>query len=264
MRILQIAAVHANVTNSTPHLNVLFVSLACIHKIGIAFKCVIFTLMDIIYLGHASFKLRGKTGIVVTDPFDSEFVGFDFPKVSADIVTVSHHHPDHDNVQAVSGTARRPEPFIIDAPGEYELQDISIFGYASFHDDKNGAERGKNTIMVIAIDGIRVAHLGDLGHTLSDQQIDNLGAIDVLLIGVGGDSAIGPKQAAEIIQAIEPSIVIPMHYKTEKHTAQPFAKKLPIEAFLKEMGKEGIEPIEKLTLTPGSLPEEMEVVVLKN
>ena len=220
--------------------------------------------MEITYLGHASFKLRGKTGTVVTDPFDSKYVGFDFPKVSADIVTVSHHHPDHDNLKAISGTVRRPEPFIIDAPGEYELQDISVFGYPSFHDNKNGAERGKNTIMVIAADGIRIAHLGDLGHTLSDQQIDNLGAIDVLLIGVGGDSSIGPKPAAEIIRNIEPSIVIPMHYKTEKHTTEPFAKKLPVEAFLKEMGKEGIEPVEKLTLVSTSLPEEMEIIVLKS
>lgn len=207
--------------------------------------------MDITYLGHASFKLRGKTGTVVTDPFDPKHVGFEFPKVSADIVTVSHQHRDHNYIKAVSGTVRRPQPFIIDAPGEYELQDISVFGYPSFHDNKNGTERGKNTIMVIAIDGIRIAHLGDLGHTLSDRQIDNLGAIDVLLIGVGGDSTIGPKLAAEIIQAIEPSIVIPMHYKT-------------LDTFFKEMGKEGIEPIEKLTLTSGSLSEEMEVVVLKS
>lgn len=198
--------------------------------------------MDITYLGHSSFKLRGKTGTVITDPFS---------KVSADIVTVSHHHPDHDNIKAVLGTVRRPEPFIIDAPGEYELQDISIFGYPSFRDNKNGTERGENTIMVIAIDGIRIAHLGDLGHILSDQQIDNLGIIDVLLIGVGGDFSIGPKLAAGIIQAIEPSIVIPMHDKT-------------VDVFLKEMGKEGIESIEKLTLSPGSLPEEMEIVILKS
>lgn len=219
--------------------------------------------MDITYLGHSSFKLRGKTGTVVTDPYDSKFVGFDFPKVSADIITVSHHHPDHDNVKAVSGTARRPQPFVINAPGEYELQDISVFGYPSFHDNKNGSELGKNTIMAIVIDGTRVVHLGDLGHLLSDRQVDSLGAADVLLIGVGGDSSIGPKQAAQIIQAVEPSIVIPMHYKTEKH-AEVFAKKLPLEAFLKEMGKEGIEAVEKVTINPTSLPEEMEIVVLKS
>lgn len=221
------------------------------------------SVMEITYLGHASFKLRGQAGTLITDPFDPEFMGFDFPKASADIITVSHHHPDHDNVKAVSGTTRRLDPFIIDAPGEYELQDISIFGYPSFHDNKNGVEIGRNTIFVITMDSIHIAHLGDLGHVLSDKQVEDLGTIDVLLINIGGDSSIGPKPAAEIIQAVEPSIVIPMHYKTEKHTTQPFAKKLPVEAFLKEMGKEGIEPIEKLTLTPGSLPEEMEVVVLK-
>lgn len=220
--------------------------------------------MDITYLGHASFKLRGKTGAVVTDPFDSKFIGFEFPKVSADIVTVSHNHRDHNNIKAISGTARRPEPFVINAPGEYELQDISIFGYSSFHDNKKGTERGKNTIMVIVIDGIRIAHLGDLGHVLSDDQVEKLGSIDVLLIPVGGEFTIGPKSASEIIQAMEPSIVVPMHYKTSEHKPDEFAKLFFLDAFLKEMGKEGIEPIEKLVLTPGSLPEEMEIVVLKS
>lgn len=219
--------------------------------------------MDISYLGHSCFKLRGKSGTVVTDPFETKMVGFSMPKVSADIVTVSHGHLDHNNIKAVEGTVRRPEPFVIDAPGEYELLDISVFGYPSFHDGKNGAERGKNIIVTIIIDGLRIVHLGDLGHTLLDGEVDQLGSVDVLLVPAGGTFTINPKQASDIIGAIEPSIVIPMHYKIDKHSVTNFAKLLPVESFLKEMGQEGIEPIEKLTVTPTSLPEEMEIIILK-
>lgn len=218
--------------------------------------------MDITYLGHSSFKLRGKTGTVVTDPFSAD-VGFRFPKVSADIVTVSHHHKDHDAVSQVSSTTRREKPFVIDAPGEYELFGISIFGHSSFHDDQNGRERGKNTIMVIHIDGVTITHLGDIGHLLSDDMIQHLGVIDVLLIPVGGFYTIGPKQASAIVEAIEPSIVIPMHYRTNRHGSM-FKEVVSVDAFLREMGKEGAEPQEKLTVTAGSLPEELDVTVLKS
>lgn len=218
--------------------------------------------MDITYLGHSSFKLRGKMGTVVTDPFASS-VGFEFPKVSADIVTVSHHHADHDFINGVSGTVRRPQPFVIDAPGEYELLDISVFAYPSFHDHESGKSRGNNLMIVIHIDGISVVHLGDLGHELSDRQLEQVGIADVLLIPVGGEVTIAPKQANDIIKAVEPYIVVPMHYKTSKHAAT-FSNLLGIDAFLKEMDKEGIEPKDKLTLTAGSLPEETEIVVLKN
>lgn len=217
--------------------------------------------MDITYLGHSSFKIRGKTGTVVTDPFPAK-IGFPFPKVSADIVTVSHHHFDHDAVAQISGTSRREQPFIIDLPGEYELLDVSVFGYQSYHDDQKGSQRGKNIMMVIKIDGISVVHLGDLGHTLSDQSIQELGVVDVLMVPVGGVFTVDSKQARAIIEMIEPSIIIPMHYKTASHS-RDFSQLAGIEDFLKEMGKTGREPVEKLTLTAGNLPEEMEVAVMK-
>lgn len=217
--------------------------------------------MDITFLGHSSFKIRGKNGIVVCDPFSAK-IGFPFPKVSADIVTISHHHFDHSAVDQVSGTARKDKPYVIDAPGEYELLDIAVSVHRSFHDAENGALRGKNNIVVIRIEGIALAHLGDLGHILSDSDINSLGAIDVLMVPVGGEYTIGPKQAVEIAEAIEPSVIIPMHYRTEKHSSE-FAKLSTVDGFLKEMGKAGIVPVEKLSLTAGSLPEEMEVTVLK-
>ncbi|MBI2309437.1 MBL fold metallo-hydrolase [Candidatus Collierbacteria bacterium] len=217
--------------------------------------------MDITFLGHSSFKIRGKNGIVVCDPFSSK-IGFPFPKVSADIVTISHHHFDHFAVDQVSGTARIDKPYVIDAPGEYELLDIAVSVHPSFHDAENGALRGKNNISVIRIEGIAIAHLGDLGHILSDSDINSLGAIDILMVPVGGEYTIGSKQAVEIAEAIEPSVIIPMHYRTDKHSSE-FALLATVDGFLKEMGKTGIVPAEKLSLTAGSLPAEMEVVVLK-
>lgn len=217
--------------------------------------------MDISYLGHSCFKLRGKTGTVVTDPFDPK-IGLAPIKTSADVVTVSHHHFDHDFISAVSGTARKEKPFIIDLPGEYELMEISVFAFSTFHDDQQGKLRGVNNIMAIHLDGINVVHLGDLGHTLSDKLIDDLGKIDVLIVPVGGVYTIGPKQASQIVEAVEPSIVIPMHYQLPSLDEQ-FKELSSVEVFLKEMGKEGIEPKDKLTVSPGSLPEEMEIVVLK-
>lgn len=217
--------------------------------------------MDITYYGHSCFRLKGKTGIVVTDPFDAS-VGLPLPKLSADIVTISHNHSDHNNVSAVSGTTRRDHPFVVDAPGEYELFDVSVFGLSSFHDNEKGSIRGKNIISVIHIDGITVVHLGDLGHGLSEKEIEQFGRVDVLLIPVGGHFTIDATQAGTIIGAVEPSVVVPMHYKTDKHTPE-FSAVSGVDVFLKEMGKEGISPQDKLMVNAGSLPPEMQVVVLR-
>lgn len=218
--------------------------------------------MDVTYFGHSCFKFKGKAGSVVTDPFDKS-VGIPLPKITADIVIVSHHHQDHDHVSGIDGGARREHPFIIDTPGEYEIFDISIFGFSSYHDSEKGAMRGKNMISVIHIDGISVVHLGDLGHELSDREIERLGNVDVLLIPVGGHFTIDAKLAVKLIGTIEPSIVVPMHYKTDQHAAL-FAPLAGVSAFLKEMGKEGVEAKEKLTVSASALPDEMEIMVLKN
>lgn len=217
--------------------------------------------MDITYFGHSCFKLRGKTGTVVTDPFDKS-VGLPMPKLTADIVTISHHHHDHDHYSIVGETMRKKHPFVIDSPGEYELFDISIFGIPSFHDTENGERRGGNMISIIHLDALNVVHLGDLGHELADRELERLGVVDVLLLPVGGFFTVGAKEANRLVEAIEPSIVIPMHYKTEKHSSA-FSSLSPVDDFLKEMGKEGIEPQDKLTVTAGSLPSELEIVVLR-
>lgn len=219
--------------------------------------------MDITYLGHASFKLRGKKGSVVCDPFDAA-VGFPLPRVSSDIVTVSHDHHDHNNVSSVSGTARREAPFVIKAPGEYEVSGISIFATRTFHDNQKGAERGLNNVFVIHIDEIAIAHLGDLGHELSDSQVEEIGEVEVLLVPVGGVYTIGPKEAVKVINQLQPSVVAPMHYKTSRHNQSVFGKLEPVEAFLSESGYDQAQRVKKLTLTKASLPEELEVVVLRH
>lgn len=217
--------------------------------------------MDITYLGHSSFKLRGKTATVVTDPYDRT-VGFGFPRIAADVVTISHEHADHNQAVAVGGTARRPTPFVIRAPGEYEVSGVSVFGVPTFHDSNAGEERGKNTVYVIHVDDLSLVHLGDLGHRLSDRHIEEIGGVDILLVPVGGVYTIGPKEAIEVIGQLQPSLVIPMHYRTPGHDRTQFGGLVTVEAFLTEGGFDQAKRLAKLSLTKTSLPEETEVVVL--
>lgn len=217
--------------------------------------------MDITYLGHSSFKLRSKDSVVVMDPFDKS-VGLPLPSLSADLVTVSHEHGDHSNAKAVKGTARRSEPFIVDSPGEYEVQGSSVFGVSSFHDDKKGEERGKNILFVVHMDGVSVAHLGDLGHIPTEKQIEELDGVDVLLCPVGGVYSLDPKQAAEVVAMIQPSYVVPMHYKTESHDKKLFGEMHPVEDFLKEMGVTEPKIIDKFSPSLLNMPDETEVILL--
>ncbi len=215
--------------------------------------------MDITYLGHSSFKLRGKNATVVTDPYDSTMVGLKFPKhVACDIVTVSHDHEDHNCTSVLEGS-----PFVVNGPGEYEIKGIAIVGTPVFHDNQKGAKRGSNTMYRIEIDGIAVVHAGDLGHKLTVEQIDSLDGVDVLLIPVGGLYTIDAATAAQVVNEIEPSIVIPMHYGRPELAQQTFGNLTPVSAFLKEMGKVGLTPVPKLSVTKDKLPEELQVVVLE-
>jgi len=217
--------------------------------------------MDITYLGHSAFKLKGKDAVVVTDPFDKKLVGFAMPQSSADIVTISHEHEDHNAWKQVGGTARRQEPYVIRAPGEYEVNGVGVFGWRSFHDAQEGAERGVNTIYSIVMDGVRIVHLGDLGAVIEDDLIEGLGTVDVLLTPVGGRYSLGPKEAAIVMEKLSPSLVIPMHYKTPEHGSE-FAELFGVEDFLKAMGIVDLQPVDKLKVTGDSLPEQPQVVLL--
>ncbi|MGC9040527.1 MAG: MBL fold metallo-hydrolase, partial [Roseiflexus sp.] len=199
-------------------------------------------------------------GIVLTDPYDRS-VGRDLGRPTAHIVTVSHHHPDHDNVVAVRPA--RDRVTVIDGPGEYEVGGILITGVRTFHDKQKGARLGRNTVYVIHLDDIVFCHLGDLAHELTAQQLEEIGNVDVLFVPVGGGETIGPAEAASVISQIEPRVVIPMHYASEGQSATDLA---PLDRFLHELGIKEYVPEERLSLNAGNLPgdgEQTRIVVMR-
>ncbi|GAB4536520.1 MAG: MBL fold metallo-hydrolase [Anaerolineae bacterium] len=218
--------------------------------------------MEITWYGHSCFRLRDRDVTVVTDPFDKS-LGYELPRLRADIVTVSHNHPNHNNVKAIKGEFK-----VIDGPGEYEIKSVFITGIATYPSrrkrksgdkDEDGHDE-RNVIFVFEFDGLIVCHLGDLAQVPTQTQVEALSNVnvDVLMVPVGGSTSLNAAQAAEIISLIEPYIVIPMHYKTSA-----ISLKLDgVEKFLKEMGAPRIEPIDVLKVTRSSLPEETQVVVL--
>jgi len=222
----------------------------------------------IVWAGQACFQISVSHSIpangqakdhqtnIVIDPFGD--IGLKMPNFEADVLLVTHQHQDHNNTKSVKGS-----PFLIDGPGEYEARGVFVQGIDSFHDDKEGRERGKNTIYTIEAEDMKFCHLGDLGQKeLTGEQLEKIGGIDVLMVPVGGIYTISSSEAAKVIGQIEPKIVIPMHYKLPglKFDLDEVAK------FLKAMGKNSIESQDKLTVKASSLPkeEEMEIVVLKN
>lgn len=219
--------------------------------------------MEIKYLGHSSFLIKTKTGKIVTDPYDSQMVGLKFPKVEADIITISHHHQDHDKADQVGFSQIGVLPLIIDIPGEFEKQGIRIFGFKSYHDKNQGQERGENIIYKIEAEGISVLHCGDLGVVPNEGFLETIGDVDILLVPVGGFYTIGPDEAVDLIKKIEPSVVIPMHYNHPKINQQIFGKLASVEEFTKKFGIEKISPIPKFVYKKEEADEEMKVVVLE-
>lgn len=167
--------------------------------------------MKIQWFGHACFKLTSDKGIsVITDPFNEE-VGYSLPREHAHIVTVSHGHHDHNYIEAIEGN-----PTVLQKIGSFYIKDISIKGIRTFHDEVEGKKRGINTVYLINMDGIKICHLGDLGHILSPEKIEEIGGVDVLLIPVGGTYTLGPAEAVTVTQQLKPKLVIPMHFKTPR------------------------------------------------
>ncbi len=208
--------------------------------------------MEITWLGHSCFRIKGRQTTVITDPY-SPNLGYSLGKPTADIVTVSHQHEGHSYIQGVDGNLR-----VVSGPGEYEIGGVLIIGIATFHDDARGARRGKNTVYLMEIDEVSVCHLGDLGHTLTVEQVEELGDVDVLLLPVGGVSTINAPTAAEVVRQLEPKVVVPMHYHTEA-----LKRELePVDRFLKEIGAKQVDSQPKLSFTRTSLPASTEVFLL--
>lgn len=218
-------------------------------------------MIDIWWYGQACFKIKGKNASVVFDPYDASYTGLSPLKLTADIVLISHDHQDHNNVGAVGASEEAREvPFVITGPGEYETSGVNIVGIGSFHDDKMGAERGKNTIYQVTIDEVSIVHLGDLGQKkLTQEQVEALSTCDILLIPVGSVFTISGRDAPDIVAQVEPSIIIPMHYKLAglKFDLEP------VDNFLAAMGKEKLVPQAKLAISRERLPQEPEVILLE-
>lgn len=217
--------------------------------------------MEVTWYGHSCFRLRDRDATVVTDPFDKT-LGYELPRVRADILTVSHNHPHHSYAKAVKGEFK-----VIDGPGEYEIKSVFITGIATYpsrrkRTGQNDGDKGdeRNVIFVFEFDGLTVCHLGDLAQVPTQTQVEALSNVDVLLVPVGGSTSLNAAQAAEIISLIEPYIVIPMHYKTSAISLKLDA----VQKFLKEMGTPRIEPMDVLKVTRSSLPQETQVVVLNH
>ncbi|HEY8805631.1 MAG TPA: MBL fold metallo-hydrolase, partial [Clostridium sp.] len=167
--------------------------------------------MQITWLGHSSFLLEdSKCRKLLTDPFDTT-VGYEVYKGNPDIVTISHKHFDHNYTKELPNSCK-----IIDKLGIFDLDDIYIKGIPSFHDKDKGAKRGDNIIFTYRMDGHSLCHLGDLGHTLTNDDIEAIGTVDILFVPVGGNYTIDGKEASEVAKKIDPKIIFPMHYKTSK------------------------------------------------
>lgn len=167
--------------------------------------------MNIHWYGHSCFLFTTANGTrIITDPFESG-IGYTLTGAEADIVTISHNHYDHNHAAAVQGA-----PVILNTQGEHTVLDICITGIRSFHDAQQGALRGENLIFVYEIDGMRIAHLGDIGDMPSKEAFAQLGKINVLLAPVGGIYTIDPRTACDIANIVQAEVLIPMHYQTPK------------------------------------------------
>jgi len=216
--------------------------------------------MHIIWRGHSCFEIittpaKNNQIKVVIDPF-SEEIGLRVPKLEADILLISHSHDDHSNIKAVLGN-----PFLIEGPGEYEIKNVFIQGIHSWHDNCRGRERGRNTIFTLEAEDLRLCHLGDLGQKeLTEEQLEKIAEIDILMVPIGGTFTVSAKEALKIISQIEPKITIPMHYQIPKlkFKLDDYSK------FLKSLGIKKLEPLSKLSIKKKDLSLDEAKIILLN
>src|SRR5437870_12426594 len=208
--------------------------------------------MDMTWLGHACVRMRGREGVVLADPPDPKS-GHAIPKTEAAIVTISHDHAGHASLKSVGGG-----PVVLRGPGVYEVHEARVTGVGTFHDDRGGAARGRNTIFTIRLDDLVVCHLGDLGHELPAADLERIGDVDIVLVPISGaDVNLTAAKAAEIIHQLEPKVVVPMSYDAEAQR-----KDSPFERLLHELGVKEVTPVPKLSVTRSSLSDNVQVVAL--
>ena len=215
--------------------------------------------MKLKWYGHAAFLITSDQGIkIITDPYEpggfGGAVAYGPIPDQADIVLVSHDHADHNYVQGLKG-----KPQIVKGVGSHKVKSLELKGIAAYHDGQKGSERGQNTIFCFTVDGVRICHLGDLGHVLTEQEAKQVGPVDVLLIPVGGVYTIDPSQATQTAQKLGPKIIIPMHYKTA-HCGFPLA---PVGDFT--AGKAGVKTVKgsEVEIGKGKFSPSSEIIVLQ-
>jgi L-ascorbate metabolism protein UlaG (beta-lactamase superfamily) len=206
--------------------------------------------MELTWLGHGCFRIKAKEATVVPDPTDKK-AGYSLGRPTADLVTVSCDNPAHNAVGAIAS-----DPRVIDGPGEFEIRGVSLAGVATARGKEK--EGGRNVAFVLDLEDIRIGHLGAIGHVPTSDQVEELGAVDILLIPVGGGCGLEAPPAAETVSLLEPKLVIPMHFQTDADTN----KLDPVDRFLKEMGVKADERHAKIAVTRSSLPDTTQVVVL--
>jgi L-ascorbate metabolism protein UlaG (beta-lactamase superfamily) len=209
--------------------------------------------MELTYIGHSCFFIKGKKTSLVIDPYNPEVVGFKMPKQNSRILLNTHSHSDHNFNSQVN------HEYLVNNPGEYEIDDVYITGVQTYHDDKEGKERGSNIIYSIDIEGINIVHLGDLGHQLDEKAVSKLGIVDILLIPVGGHFTIDSFEASKIISLLEPKIVIPMHYRTDDSKIKELAD---VSNFLHEMGEKNPQKEDILKLQTKPSIEDTKILIL--
>lgn len=214
--------------------------------------------MDITWLGYSSFRIKGKETVLVTDPFPPEKED-KTSQLSANIVTVSHDHYRHNFVQGVSGN-----PMLINGPGEYEVAEVFIWGYPSFHDNEGGTRLGKNTVYLMHWEDLTICHLGDIGHIPGPELASKLSNVDILMIPAGSGSTLVASMAAQVVRLLEPRVIIPMHFRTAGGTAsEKIAQDTEtVNKFLAEVGGKDTVPQPRLTISRSSVPEKAKVVLL--
>lgn len=216
--------------------------------------------MNLKWYGHSAFKITTENGTgIILDPYQSGYSGgaLSYRKIddAADIVLTSHDHGDHNFTKDIKGKYEH-----IKTEGRFDRRGVTIRLISTYHDSSKGKKRGKNLILVMAADGLTVAHLGDLGHDLGREIVEEMGPVDVLLLPVGGYYTIDAGKATKIMNNLKPKITVPMHYKTEK-CGFPIT---PVDEFTAGKKHVKILQVSEMEITRESLPKNPEIVVLQH
>jgi L-ascorbate metabolism protein UlaG (beta-lactamase superfamily) len=219
--------------------------------------------MEVTWYGRTCIRLRGRDAVVVSDAYPS-LVGASGRGLTGDIVTLSHPDdtppPPPRRSSSRNGTSSLPTSLesavLLQGPGEYEIRDVLLTGVRTYRDDDKGRQRGKGVAFAVELDGVHTIHLGDIGHLLTQEELSEIGTVDVACVPIGG--ALSATRAAELVAQLDPKIVVPMPLGEERGGEEALAK------FFHEMGAEAVTPVAKLAITATNLPAETTTVLLES